>query len=369
MKIRQQLSADGLHKTIKSVFLKTPEHRKNHKNIDIPLADALMSGFAVFSQKSPSLLNFQERALSPGEGENIKNLYNIGKIPSDTQLRDVLDPVSPSSIAPAFKKVFRELQRGKGLEPLVWDVTGGYLGAIDATGFFSSTNVKCDQCLIKELKSKSIKDIEKEIKKEVKKEIKEELKNKSKDEAKKILKMKVSERLAEKLEREDITVEKVYQHQLLGLGLVHPHIKTSIPFCPEPIVNADGSEKNDCEINAAKRLLEKFRNDHPHLKMTITGDDLYSRAPFMRLLDKDKYDMNYILVAKESSHEYLFQYVDALEKIPIFERDDLPEVKTMEEEDTEGVKILKTITRKYRFVNNVPLNEGNEDLKVNFLEY
>ena len=101
--------------------------------------------------------------------------------------------------------------------------------------------------------------------------------------------------------------------------------------------------------------------------MTITGDDLYSKAPFLKLLDK--YNMNYILVAKESSHNYLFEYVDALKNIPPFERDNLPEVKTLEIVEKEGEKVVKKITHKFCFVNGVPINESNEDLKVNFLEH
>jgi len=77
MKSRQNLSADGLHSIIASVFNRIPEHRTNLENINISPGDALMSGFAVFSLKCPSLLNFQERALSQEEGENIKSLYNI----------------------------------------------------------------------------------------------------------------------------------------------------------------------------------------------------------------------------------------------------------------------------------------------------
>lgn len=371
MKVREKLSADGLHRILGGVFDKVTEHRKNTENIKITMTDALKSGFAVFSLKCPSLLSFEERAFSVEEGENIKSLYGIDRIASDTQLRDILDPVSPKEIAPAFKRVFAETQRGKELESFVWGVNKSYLGALDATGFFSSSNIKCEHCLVKNLKSKSAKDLKKEIEKQVKKEFKDELKKiKTKKGKNNFIQNKTNPILAERLETEDYPVEQVYQHQMLGLAMVHPDHKTTIPFCPEPIMNCDGSTKNDCEINASKRLVEQFRKDHPHLRMTILGDDLYSNAPLIKLLVDNK--LNYLLVAKETSHEFLFEYIESMKKFTEVERRDFPELPRVEFHQTTeviGEKILKTITRKLKFINGVPLNESNQDIKVNFLEY
>jgi hypothetical protein len=161
MVIRKDLSADGLMAISKTAFKKISEHRKNLNNSKISIQDAMMSGLAMFTLKCPSLLNFEERVMSVEEGDNIKSLFKIDTVPSDTQLRDILDPISPSEIAPVFKKIMAATQRGKDLEQFVWDVNNSYPVAIDATGFFSSTNIKCDQCLIKQLKSKTVKDIEK----------------------------------------------------------------------------------------------------------------------------------------------------------------------------------------------------------------
>jgi len=56
-----------------------------------------------------------------------------------------------------------------------------------------------------------------------------------------------------------------YHHQMLGAALVCPGHKEVIPLMPEPILKQDGETKNDCERNALKRFLPKFRQDHPHL--------------------------------------------------------------------------------------------------------
>ena len=54
-----------------------------------------------------------------------------------------------------------------------------------------------------------------------------------------------------------------------------------IPLAPEAIQNTDGTEKQDCEINAGKRLIKKVRKTHPKLKIIVGGDDLFSNQPFI----------------------------------------------------------------------------------------
>lgn len=45
-----------------------------------------------------------------------------------------------------------------------------------------------------------------------------------------------------------------YYHQILGAVIVNPERNTVLPLDLEPI-NRDGSEKNECERNAGKRLI------------------------------------------------------------------------------------------------------------------
>src|ERR1700730_16422784 len=111
---RKHLSADALFRLVQNGFDNILDHRL--ANREIALTDALMSAFAMFSLKSPSLLAFdKERA----EG-NLATIYGIEQVPCDTQMREILDPVSPESVRPLFKSVFGQLQRGKALEPMVF---------------------------------------------------------------------------------------------------------------------------------------------------------------------------------------------------------------------------------------------------------
>ena len=291
---RKHLSADALFSLLRTGFANIADHRPG--DTDIALTDALMSAFAMFSLKSPSLLAFdQERT----EG-NMQRVYGVERVPCDTSMREILDPVVPECLRPLFKQVFRVLQRGKALEGMVF-VQDHYLIAFDGTGYFSSNQIHCASCL--------------------------------------------------EMHHPNGTI--TYRHQMLGAALIHPDKREVIPLMPEPIIKQDGTSKNDCERNAAKRLIVKLRQDHPHLKLIVTDDSLSSNAPHIQLLQDHK--LHYILGVKEGDHAYLFAHVAAAEQaggVTYYDRGD-PET---------GLR------HRFRFVSDVPLNEANADLRVNFLE-
>lgn len=221
-KTRNNLSASGLFKLVHSGLEKIEDIRADNQKIS--LADALMSAFAIFSLKDPSLLAFDERR-KESDG-NLKRLYRIKTIPCDTQMRTIVDEVSPEKIRPLYTDVFRQLQRGKVMEKMVF-MENSYLLSLDGTGYFSSNEVHCPSCL--------------------------ERKNSK-------------------------TGEIRYAHQLLGGAIVHPDYAEVVPFAPEAIIKQEGETKNDCERNAAKRFLEKLRHDHPHLSLIVVEDGLSSNA-------------------------------------------------------------------------------------------
>ena len=56
-----------------------------------------------------------------------------------------------------------------------------------------------------------------------------------------------------------------------------------LPLAPEGVTNRDGTEKQDCERNAAKRRLVKLRKTHPKLSFVAVGDGHYPNQPFITL--------------------------------------------------------------------------------------
>ena len=251
IKMRAHLNADALFATIREDFAKVPDHRA--ANASIPLADALMSGFAMFSLKDPSLLAFDERRLE--RPESLHGVFGVGVIPSDTQMRTILDEVAPTHLRRAFRSVFHQLQRGKVL-PKLTCLGGHLLLAIDGTGIHSSENIGADYCLTKE--------------------------------------------------RRDGTIE--YHLQMVAGAFVSPDCKEVFVLCPELIRRQDGSNKNDCERNAVRRYFVDFRREHPHLKVIVTEDGLSANAPHIK--DLMAHDLRYILSAKPGDHAYMFSHID-----------------------------------------------------------
>ena len=115
MNIRKQLSADGLFQCIRQGMAKIEDLRP--MNVAIPLVDTLMSGLALFALKDPSLLAFDERRAAPA---NLQRIFRIEQIPSDTQMRTILDAVNPAALRPLYKRVFSQLQQGKVLEKMTF---------------------------------------------------------------------------------------------------------------------------------------------------------------------------------------------------------------------------------------------------------
>jgi hypothetical protein len=72
----------------------------------------------------------------------------IEHVPCDTHMRERLDPVSPESLRPSCKRVFRQLQRGKALAEMVC-LAGHSCVALDGTGYCSSPTIHGASCLHK----------------------------------------------------------------------------------------------------------------------------------------------------------------------------------------------------------------------------
>src|SRR5271166_6688569 len=95
-----------------------------------------------------------------------------------------------------------------------------------------------------------------------------------------------------------------------GATLVHPDLKEVIPLAPEPIIQQDGQAKNDCERNATRRWLKRFRQEHPHLPVIVVEDALSANAPHLR--DLREAGAHYIIGVKPGDHAFLFDHLRTL---------------------------------------------------------
>jgi hypothetical protein len=238
---------DELIKAVRKDFESIPDHREQKKgNIQYSMADCLSTAYSMFSLKDPTIACYRKEY--PNRADNLRRVYGIEKVPGDTAMRETLDGLSYEYLQEEFKPNL-DILRNKGVfEKRL--VLGGFLVfSSDGTGHYCSGNVSCKHCLVKELKNG----------------------------------------------------EKQYHHQLLAAVNVHPTEKEVFPLGVEPIINADGCTKNDCEINASKRLLPQLRRSLPDDKLLGVFDALYANGPHIKNLQE--HDMSYIIGIK-SGHVY-----------------------------------------------------------------
>jgi hypothetical protein len=126
-----------------------------------------------------------------------------------------------------------------------------------------------------------------------------------------------------------------------------------LPLMPEAITRQDGTAKNDCERNAAKRLLTRVREDQPKLKFIVVEDSLASNGPHIELLES--LDMRYILGVKPGDHAKLFEQVHEAIKTGRCEEREFSDGPNRE--------------RGYRWIHGLSLNAAHPDRKVNYLEH
>lgn len=146
-----------------------------------------------------------------------------------------------------------------------------------------------------------------------------------------------------------------YYHSAITPVFVKPGQNKVISLPPEFITPQDGHKKQDCENAAAKRWISQFGPLYKELGIILLGDDLYCRQPICKLVLS--HDLHFILVCKPDSHKILYQWIDELQKMDA--------VETLKKKKWTG-KTHRIYT--YRFVNQVPIRDGENALAVNWCE-
>ena len=86
-----------------------------------------------------------------------------------------------------------------------------------------------------------------------------------------------------------------------------------IPVDIEPIENVGKTyDKQDCEINAAKRLLKRMKKKFKRLPICISADALYLSEPMISLIEENHW--KYTITYKENKPKELKEYYETLQK-------------------------------------------------------
>ena len=295
------LGFDWFVGNIHQVFKELPDFRLPSPALKYTIKDAALGAFSMFFSQSPSFLSYQQAMLQSQGKNNAQSLFGIDQIPTDNQIRNLLDPIAPNALYSVFSTAFEELEKYDHLEAYRF-FEDCFLLPIDGTEYFRSSKIHCKNCSEAHHKNG-----------------------------------KVS-----------------YSHKVLTPVLAAPDNSKVIPLEPEFILPQDGAKKQDCELNAAKRWIE--RNQHLAQKqIIILGDDLFSREPFCQLLLEKGF--HFILVCKTDSHKTLYEWVESFEKTQ--------EIESFSMRKWNGRFHERTT---YRYINQLPIKNGDDVLHVNWVE-
>ena len=233
---------------------------------------------------------------------NAKSLFGIANIPCDNQIRALLDPVPASHLFAGFDSLHQCLEHS-GKRQAYRCFRKGYLVALDGTEYFSSQEIHCPQCC----------------------------------------------------QRQHTNGTTTYFHQVVTPVMVKPGASQVLNLAPEFIRPQDGHDKQDCETAAAKRWIEAHLLDDTSTRVTLLGDDLYSRQPMCQTALNHGYD--FIFVCLPSSHPELYDWIAYLERAQEIHTHQLSRWD-------KGKSLLYT----FRYVNRVPLRAAQPALEVNWCE-
>ena len=266
MKPIEDLSFEVIISRLRSQFA-TLEQKEKSVNYDYALSDLLMSGFAMMMFQDPSLLSFQERLRSKHQRSNLETIFGVRKVPKESQMRERLDEVSAEEVRVLLPLLFEEVKRAGWAKEWQSEISDGsnagfyYVMALDGSDYFNSEALSCKNCLV----------------------------------------------------RRDRSGEVHYRHTVVAGTLVKSGKRLILPLDAELCAPQDGAEKQDCESTAGKRLIKRVGEEHPDLRLIVTGDDLYSHVPFIEACQKAGF--SYVLVAKPDSHHELFEWVEELDEL------------------------------------------------------
>ena len=254
----KQLTFQEMVGFLRRCLEKVPDGRTG-RNTRYEIADAGLGAFSVFYMQSPSFLAHQRDMQKRKGKNNACSLFGVERVPSDGQIRRLLDSVEPAYLRLPFWQTYERLQEGHYLDGYR-SVGGTLLLSFDGSQYFSSQKIHCPNCTVRVRKG-----------------------------------------------------EEYYSHMVLAAVLVAPGQEHVIALEPEYITPQDGHDKQDCEQQAIKRWLKRNSGRFAPWQVTVMTDDLHSHQPLCTLLAENK--MHFIMTCKEESHQALYQEVELLTRV------------------------------------------------------
>jgi len=147
---------------------------------------------------------------------NARILFEMDRIPCDNHIRDLMDEVEPSYVYPVFHYILNGIKASGHLDAFR-SYDDNLLCALDATQYFSSKKIHCQNCSSKEHKNGTT----------------------------------------------------IYSHTAITPVFAVPGQNKVISLPPEFITPQDGYNKQDCENAAAKRWISQYGQVKPIISILI----------------------------------------------------------------------------------------------------
>jgi len=155
---------------------------------------------------------------------NLERVFRVAAIPSDTQMREILDGVPIEPLRRVLPQTFEQMRRVGWTVRFVTAVAGEkyYPIVLDGSEYFHSTQIHCPHCL----------------------------------------------------HQRQANGESHYSHLVVSATVTRAGSQGILPLEVEEVCNSEGQEPQDYELTAAKRLVKRLRAEPRQLAMCIVGDDL-----------------------------------------------------------------------------------------------
>ena len=230
--------------------------------------------------------------------ENLKKIFEneeLEELPHHDTINDFLKILDPRELEKIRKYMIKELIKRKTFDKYKFNKQ--WLVVVDGTGLYYFKNRHCEHCLTK---------------KHINKETGEE--------------------------------ETRYYHNVLEAKLVVGEFVFSIgtEFVENEVENI---EKQDCELNAFKRLASRLKKEYSKLKICILADSLYANAPVRKICNENKW--GYIIRFKSGSAKNLWEEYETIKKIQTSDK------KEFEKQVTIKPKGKSEIKRSYKWANDI----------------
>lgn len=269
------------------------------------MEQVIFCGLLMFVMRYRSLRSYTlENRNNPFAIKNFQRWITISEVPSDDEFRYNLQTVSTNSLNLLLKDYHQIIERRKLLadEKLFNKFE---LLTFDGTGQLCSEKISCEHCLTRTLENGKV---------------------------------------------------QFYHGQLLA-SLTNIKASYALPLQFEPIQRGETETsytKNDCELNAGKRLICKLRKEFPKRSFCFLADNLFAVEPIIKLIRERNW--RFIITAKPERNKEVFFMFDYLHE----------QKQSFEVIDSDGT------IHQYSWSNRLPLKQfqrNEEIVLVNLINY